>query len=70
VSEEAGGPYNTIMFSLSTRKGTKPLYHLIDSWTIFDNSKDIPRLIAFKESEELHIIDSEVYGKLSKGEIP
>lgn len=43
---------------------------LFDSWTIFDNSKDTPKLIAFKESGELYIIDSEVYGKLSKGEKP
>jgi predicted ABC-type ATPase len=43
---------------------------LFDSWTIFDNSKDTPKLIAFKESGELYIIDSEVFGKLSKGEKP
>lgn len=43
---------------------------LFDSWTIFDNSKDTPKLIAFRESGELYIIDSEVFGKLSKGEKP
>lgn len=43
---------------------------LFDSWTIFDNSKDTPKLIAFKESGELYIIDSEVFGKLSKREKP
>lgn len=55
-------------------KGLSNFLHLyqplIDSWTVFDNSKHTPRLIAFRESGELHIIDSEVYVKLSKGEIP
>lgn len=55
-------------------KGLFNFFHLyqplFDSWTIFDNSKDTPKLIAFKESGKLCIIDPEVFGNLSKGEKP
>ena len=39
---------------------------LVDSWTIFDNSQDIPRLMAFEDSRELKIIDRVCYAKLLK----
>jgi predicted ABC-type ATPase len=37
-----------------------------DSWAIFDNSQDIPRLMAFEESGELRLIDRVSYAKLLK----
>jgi predicted ABC-type ATPase len=39
---------------------------LVDSWAIFDNSQDIPRLMAFEESGELKLIDRVSYAKLVK----
>jgi predicted ABC-type ATPase len=39
---------------------------LVDSWAIFDNSQDIPRLMAFEESGELRVIDRVSYAKLLK----
>jgi len=34
---------------------------LADSWTIFDNSGDVPKLVAFEEFGKLEIIDPEAY---------
>jgi predicted ABC-type ATPase len=34
---------------------------LADSWTIFDNSGDIPKVVAFEEFGKLEIIDPEAY---------
>jgi predicted ABC-type ATPase len=31
---------------------------LAESWTIFDNSGETPRMIAFKESGKLEVLDS------------
>jgi predicted ABC-type ATPase len=39
---------------------------LVDSWTIFDNSQDIPRLMAFEDSGKSNIIDRVFYDKLLK----
>jgi len=34
---------------------------LADSWTIFDNSVDIPKMIAFSESGKTEILDSDLF---------
>jgi predicted ABC-type ATPase len=39
---------------------------LADSWAIFDNSKDIPRMIAFEESGKLEIFDKDLYDTVLK----
>jgi predicted ABC-type ATPase len=39
---------------------------LADSWTIFDNSVDIPKMIAFSESGKTEILDSDLFGILLK----
>lgn len=41
---------------------------LADSWTIFDNSGDTPRIIAFEESGKLEILDSGLFDILLKYE--
>lgn len=43
---------------------------LADSWAIFDNSKDIPKMIAFEESGKVEIFDQNLYDIIlqSKGE--
>jgi len=37
---------------------------LADSWTIFDNSGDVPRMIAIEESEKIEILDPNLFGIL------
>ena len=37
---------------------------LAKSWTIFDNSGDVPRIIAFEESGKVEILDSHVFNVL------
>jgi predicted ABC-type ATPase len=37
---------------------------LADSWTIFDNSGDVPRIIAFEESGKVEILDPSVFNIL------
>jgi len=37
---------------------------LADSWTIFDNSGDIPKMIAFAESGKTEILDSDLFSIL------
>ncbi len=37
---------------------------LADSWTIFDNSGDIPEMIAFGESGKIEILDPDLFGIL------
>ena len=37
-----------------------------DSWTIFDNSGDVPKMIAFEESGRLEIVDRDLFGLLLK----
>ena len=39
---------------------------LADSWAIFDNSKDIPKMIAFEESGKLEIFDQDLYDIILK----
>ena len=34
---------------------------LAESWTIFDNSGDVPKVVAFEESGKLEIIDPQAY---------
>jgi len=37
---------------------------LADSWTIFDNSVDIPKMIAFSELGKTEILDSDLFSIL------
>jgi predicted ABC-type ATPase len=39
---------------------------LADSWTIFDNSGDVPRMIAFEESGKIEILDADLFNNLLK----
>jgi len=39
---------------------------LADSWTIFDNSGDVPKMIAFEESGKIEILDSDLFNILLK----
>jgi len=39
---------------------------LADSWTIFDNSGDDPRMIAFEESGKIEILDPDLFNVLLK----
>mgnify|MGYP001575983284 FL=1 len=39
---------------------------LADSWTIFDNSGDVPKMIAFEESGKIEILDPDLFGTLLK----
>jgi predicted ABC-type ATPase len=52
------------------RRGILNFFHeyqpIVDSWVIFDNSEDIPKMIAFKESGKLDILDSASFDMLSK----
>jgi predicted ABC-type ATPase len=52
------------------RRGILNFFHeyqpVVDSWVIFDNSEDIPKMIAFKESGELEILDSALFDMLLK----
>ena len=41
---------------------------LADSWTIFDNSGDIPKIIAFEESGKLELLDPVLFNNLLKYE--
>ena len=40
---------------------------LADSWAIFDNSTDIPKLIAFEESETMKIFDQKLFAEIFQG---
>ena len=52
------------------RRGIFNFFHeyqpIVDSWVIFDNSEDIPKMIAFKESGKLEILDSALFNMLLK----
>lgn len=39
---------------------------LADSWTIFDNSGDIPQMIVFEESGKIEILDQDLFNILLK----
>jgi predicted ABC-type ATPase len=40
---------------------------LLDSWMLFDNSEETPRLVAEKTGDKLSVKDVELYGKILKG---
>jgi predicted ABC-type ATPase len=52
------------------RRGIFNFFHkyqpIVDSWVIFDNSEDIPKMIAFKESGKLEILDPALFDMLLK----
>ncbi len=39
---------------------------VVDSWVIYDNSGEIPRMVAFEEWGMLEIMDPELFSSLSK----
>ncbi len=39
---------------------------LANSWTIFDNSGDVPKMIAFEESAKIEILDPDLFNNLLK----
>jgi predicted ABC-type ATPase len=39
---------------------------LADSWTIFDNSGDVPKMTAFEESGKIEILDPDLFNHLFK----
>jgi len=51
-------------------KGISNFFHfyqpVVDRWIIFSNSGDVPEVIAFEESGKLEIVDSDLFGLLSK----
>lgn len=40
---------------------------MLDSWMLFDNSRETPHLVAEKTGEKLSIKDTELYGRILKG---
>lgn len=50
-------------------KGISNFFHLyrpvIDRWIVFNNSGDVPEIIAFEESGKLEIVDPGLFGLLS-----
>jgi len=34
---------------------------LADSWTIFDNSRDVPKMVAIEESGKIEILDPDLF---------
>jgi predicted ABC-type ATPase len=52
------------------RRGIFNFFHkyqpIVDSWVIFDNSEDIPKMIAFKESGKFEILDPVIFDMLLK----
>ena len=53
-------------FSRSLSNFFRFYQQLADSWTIFDNSGDVPKMIAFEESGRLEILDQEFFAILLK----
>lgn len=51
-------------------KGLHNFFHfyqpIIDSWVMFDNSGDTPKMIAYEESGKLKILDPRIYNMLLK----
>ena len=39
---------------------------VVDRWIIFDNSGNVPEVIAFEESGKLEIVDADLFGLLSE----
>jgi predicted ABC-type ATPase len=52
------------------RRGIFNFFHkyqpIVDSWVVFDNSEDIPKMIAFKESGKFEILDPALFDMLLK----
>jgi predicted ABC-type ATPase len=52
-------------------RGLYNLFHLhkpfLDSWLLFDNSADSPRVIAQEEDGKLAVIDSNLYQEITRG---
>ena len=53
------------------RKGLQNLFvryrPLLDSWTLFDNSETVPRLLACEELGELRVFDQALFARIRKG---
>jgi len=51
-------------------KGISNFFHfyrpVVDRWIIFNNSGDVPEVIAFEESGKLEIVDPALFGLVSK----
>ena len=51
-------------------KGISNFFHLyrpvVDRWIIFDNSGDVPEVVAFEETGRLEIVDPDLFALLSK----
>ncbi len=51
-------------------KGISNFFHffqpVVDRWIIFNNSGDVPEVIAFEESGKLEIVDPDLFGLLSE----
>ena len=51
-------------------KGISNFFHfyrpVVDRWIIFNNSGDVPEVIAFEEAGKLEIVDPDLFGLLSK----
>jgi predicted ABC-type ATPase len=53
-------------FGRSLRNFLRVYKPLADSWTIFDNSRDVPKMIAFEESGKTEILDPDLFNNLLK----
>ena len=53
-------------FDRSIRNFLVHYRRLADSWTLFDNSGATPRVVAFEKSEEVRIIDDDLFEALVK----
>ena len=53
-------------FGRSLRNFLRIYKPLADFWTIFDNSADIPKMIAFEEWGKIEILDSDLFNNLLK----
>ena len=42
-------------------RGSQWSWEDTDSWTIFDNSGDVPKMIAFEESGRIEILDPDLF---------
>ena len=51
-------------------KGISNFFHfyrpVVDRWIIFNNSGDVPEVVAFEESGKLEVVDPDLFGLLSK----
>jgi predicted ABC-type ATPase len=42
---------------------------IVDSWAMFDNSEEVPKMVAFEELGVLEIIDPELFDRLSRHKV-